>query len=109
MTSKYVIATLLALGLLSQSVSAVEDSQFVKSLTPGPFILPSPAGTWTWGMAPIYDEAGKVHIFNSIIDEKGSWKENSKIAHWVADQPEGPYTLLGDVFVSDEARRSDLS
>lgn len=94
---------MLTLGLLSQATAVVEDSKFVNSLTPGPFILPSEPGTWTWGMAPIYDDAGKVHIFNSIIDKKGTWKTDSKIAHWVADQPEGPYTLLGDVFVSDVA------
>jgi len=103
MQSKYLCAAVLAWGLLSQSAGAVEESKFVKSLTPGPLILPSEPGSWTWGMAPIYDAAGQVHIFNSIIDKKGSWKENSRIAHWVADQPEGPYTLLGDVFVSDEA------
>jgi len=92
------------LGLLSQPAIAIKESAFVKSLVPGPFILPSPEGTWTWGMAPIYDEEGKVHIFNSIIPLKGgSWIKNSKIVHWVADKPEGPYTLLGDVFVSDEA------
>jgi len=103
MKSKYVLAAVLAVGLLSQAAGAVQESNFVKSLVPGPFILPSEPGTWTWGMAPIYDEAGQVHIFNSIIDKKGSWTTHSKIAHWVANQPEGPYTLLGDVFVSDEA------
>lgn len=103
MKSKYVLVAAMALGLFAQAASAVEESKFVNSLTPGPFILPSPAGTWTWGMAPIYDEAGQVHLFNSIIDKKGSWTTHSKIVHWVADQPEGPYTLLGDVFVSDEA------
>ncbi|WPJ96230.1 glycoside hydrolase family protein [Coraliomargarita algicola] len=103
MKLKYLLSAVLALGLLSQAAAGVEESKFVKSLTPGPFILPSEPGTWTWGMAPIYDEAGKVHIFNSIIDKKGKWTTHSKIAHWVADQPEGPYTLLGDVFVSDIA------
>ncbi|MEN8662944.1 MAG: glycoside hydrolase family protein [Lentimonas sp.] len=93
----------MALGLFTQVASAIEESAFVKSLTPGPFILPSPEGTWTWGMAPIYDDEGKVHILNSIIPKKGSWIRNSKIVHWVADKPEGPYTLLGDVFISDDA------
>ena len=93
-------AAALALSVLSPATEAVEESTFVKSLTPGPFILPAEKGTWTWGMAPIYDEAGKVHIFNSIIPEEGSWVKQSKIAHWVADKPEGPYTLLGDVFAS---------
>ncbi|WPJ96299.1 hypothetical protein SH580_01105 [Coraliomargarita algicola] len=54
-------------------------------------------------MAPIYDESGRVHIFNSVIPNDGTWVEDSKIVHWVADQAEGPYTLLGDVFASDEA------
>lgn len=103
MKSKYALAALLVLGFFSQSAVAIEKSTFVKSLTPGPFILPSPEGAWTWGMAPIYDDAGKIHIFNSIISKKGSWTKNSKISHWVADQPEGPYTLLGDVFVSEKA------
>jgi hypothetical protein len=88
---------------LSKNLVAVEGSTFVEAMSPGPFILPSPEGTWTWGMAPIYDEKGKVHIFNSIIPSKGKWSEHSKIVHWVADKPEGPYTLLGDVFVSEDA------
>lgn len=87
----------------NQAAVTIEDSNFVKSHTPSSFILPSPEGTWTWGMAPIYDDQGKVHLFNSIIDKKGSWIKNSKIVHWVADQPEGPYTLIGDVFVSPDA------
>ncbi len=104
MESRYLLAAAIALGIFSQAAMAIEESEFVKSLVPGPFILPSPEGTWTWCMAPIYDEQGKVHIFNSIIPLKGgSWIKNSKIAHWVADKPEGPYKLLGDVFVSDEA------
>lgn len=106
MNLKSILMTALALGFLSQTTTAVEESAFVKSLVPGPFILPSEEGSWTWGMAPIYDEAGKVHIFNSIIpdrDRGGHWQEDSKIVHWVADKPEGPYKLLGDVFVSDEA------
>ncbi|MBK1855506.1 glycoside hydrolase family protein [Verrucomicrobiaceae bacterium 5K15] len=93
-------------GLFSHAAIAVEESAFVQSLVPGPYILPSDEGSWTWGMAPIYDEKGKVHVFNSVIpnrDQGGDWKKNSKIVHWVADRPEGPYTLLGDVFVSDQA------
>lgn len=103
MKSKYFLAAALLLGALSTTANAIEESAFVKSLEPGPFILPSDDVSWTWGMAPIYDEAGKVHIFNSVIPNQGSWVKNSKIVHWVADQPEGPYTLLGDLFVSDDA------
>lgn len=95
-------ATASVVVILSHSAMAIEESAFVKSMTPKNFILPSAEGTWTWGMAPIYDEQGKVHVFNSIIPKKGGWIRNSKIAHWVAEKPEGPYELLGDVFVSDE-------
>ncbi|MCP5535501.1 MAG: hypothetical protein H7A51_04605 [Akkermansiaceae bacterium] len=104
MKLNYLLSSIIAFGFLSHPASGIEQSAFVKSLVPGPFILPSPEGSWTWGMAPIYDDAGKVHVFNSIIPLKGgSWIKNSKIAHWVADKPEGPYKLLGDVFVSDKA------
>lgn len=71
--SKYVLAAMLAWEVFAHAAVAVKDSKFVKSLTPEPFILPSRPDTWTWGMAPIYDDAGRVHIFNSIIDKKGSW------------------------------------
>jgi hypothetical protein len=103
MQTKYKSLVAILFVLLSQAALAIEDSALVKAMSPGPFILPSPEGTWTWGMAPIYDEKGKIHIFNSIIPSKGIWSEHSKIVHWVADKPEGPYTLLGDVFVSKDA------
>jgi hypothetical protein len=53
-------------------------------------------------MAPIYDEQGKLHIYNSSIPNKGSWTSDSIINHYVADSVEGPYTLVGTAFSSDE-------
>ncbi|MBU2877933.1 MULTISPECIES: glycoside hydrolase family protein [Aliiglaciecola] len=103
MRTIYIAISAFVFGLLSQSVAAIEESALVKSMLPGPFILPAPEGTWTWGMAPIYDDNGKVHVFNSIIPKNGRWTKHSKIVHWIADKPEGPYTLLGDVLVSDSA------
>ena len=103
MRIKYLSIFVIVFSVFSQTVAAIEESALVKSMIPGPFILPSPEGTWTWGMAPIYDDEGKVHIFNSIIPKKGIWSKHSKIVHWIADKPEGPYTLLGDVFKSDSA------
>ncbi|MGJ8678097.1 MAG: glycoside hydrolase family protein [Akkermansiaceae bacterium] len=95
----------LTAGLFADPVHLVEDSAFVKSHVPGPYILPSDDVSWTWGMAPIYDEDGKLHVFNSVIPNKGlgSWIKSSKIVHWTADSPEGPYTLVGDVFASPDA------
>jgi beta-xylosidase len=59
-------------------------------------------------MAPVYDEDGKLHIFNSSIPYKGEhgmgyWQTKSIINHYVADSLEGPYELVGTVFSSDEA------
>jgi hypothetical protein len=86
----------------------IEMSSFCQSLIPGKFILEAKEGWWNWGMAPIYDEEGKLHIFNSSIPymgEKGMgyWQSKSIINHYVADSVEGPYKFLGTVFSSDEA------
>ena len=78
-------------------------SEFCKDQTPGKFILEGADDEWTWGMAPIYDEKGQLHIFNSVIPHAGSWIRNSKVIHWTADSIEGPYTLEGDVFSSKDA------
>jgi hypothetical protein len=87
--------------------SSLAESAFCKSLVPGKFILPAKEGWWNWGMAPIYDEEGKLHIFNSCIPymgEKGMgyWQSKSIINHYVADSVEGPYELVGTVFSCDE-------
>ena len=85
----------------------IKESAFGKSLVPGKFILPAKDGWWNWGMAPIYDEQGRLHIFNSSIPYKGEkgmgyWQSKSIINHYVADSVEGPYKLLGTVFSSDQ-------
>lgn len=89
--------------MLSNLTLAVEVSSFCKAQVPGSYILPSDEDSWTWGMAPIYDDAGKLHIFNSVIPNNGIWIKDSKIVHWTADSVEGPYSLVGDLFASDEA------
>ncbi|WP_430932667.1 family 16 glycosylhydrolase [Saccharicrinis sp. 156] len=48
-----------------------------------------------WGCAPIYDDEGKVHVYYSTWEKEGNWLIHSKIAHAVADHPEGPYKKLG--------------
>lgn len=86
-----------------QQAAAVEVSSFYEAQAAGDYILPADEGSWTWGMAPIYDADGRLHVFNSVIPTKGNWIKHSKIVHWVADSVDGPYTLLGDVFASEEA------
>ena len=87
---------------------SIEASSFCKSLVPGQYLLPAKEGWWNWGMAPIYDEAGKLHIFNSSIPYMGSrgmgyWQSKSIINHYVADSVEGPFELVGTAFSSDTA------
>lgn len=84
-------------------LTPVRESTFVQSLVPGKFILPAEDGWWTWCMAPIYDEEGKLHIFNSAIPTKGRWTIDSEIRHYVADSVEGPYRLVDTPFKSDTA------
>ena len=87
---------------------AIEASSFCKSLVPGQYILPAKEGWWNWGMAPIYDESGKLHIFNSSIPYMGRkgmgyWPTKSIINHYVADSIEGPFELVSTAFSSDTA------
>ena len=82
-------------GVALASVSDGEDltlkeSSFCRSLVPGKYILKAKEGWWNWGMAPIYDAEGKLHIFNASIPYKGKkgmgyWQSKSIINHYVAD------------------------
>lgn len=92
---------------LVDEAAPIPESTFTASLTPGKFILPAKKGWWNWGMAPIYDDQGKLHIFNSAIPYKGEsgmgyWKFKSEINHYVADSIEGPYQLVKTLFASDK-------
>ncbi len=101
-TAMSLIAVLM-LGVWNGQLSAVETSSFLKAQVPGAYIIPADEGFWNHCMAPIYDDAGKLHVFCSIIPNYGSWSKHSKIGHYTADQPEGPYTFEGITFASDEA------
>ena len=115
-TRSFIYAVAMGLCLsVSMAVQAAEPvrpvikaSSFSQSLVPGKYILAAKEGWWNWGMAPIYDEAGKLHIFNSSIPYMGSkgmghWSTKSIINHYVADSVEGPFNLIGTVFSSDSA------
>ena len=56
-----------------------------------------------WGSSPIWGNDGRVHVFASripIVDDPAKeygfndWFATSEIAHYVANQPEGPYLLV---------------
>lgn len=97
------VGSSLCLTMVGVSEEVVKMSSFCEAQTPGKYILEGKPEEWTWGMAPIYDADGKLHIFNSVIPRDGSWIRHSKIIHWTADSVEGPYTLVGDVFASEDA------
>lgn len=100
------ILSLLSIILISYSCKqdlTLGESSFVQSLEKGSYILPAEDGWWNWCMAPIYDEDGKLHVFMSTIPKKGSWVKHSKIVHFTADKPEGPYTFIDTTFASNTA------
>ena len=95
---------LLSLCLLSLSCEkqlTIQEFSFVKSLSPGKYILEAKEGWWNWCMAPIYDAEGKLHLFNSSIPYAGTWTSDSIINHYVADSVEGPYEFVDTTFSSD--------
>lgn len=102
---KYYIKVLVLLGVIFFSVSckkdlSIKESTFVKSHVAGDYILDAPEGWWHWCMAPIYDTSGKLHVFMSAIPNDGSWIKDSKIVHYTAKSPEGPYTFVDTTFAS---------
>lgn len=100
------IISLLSVTLLGFSCGkspTIKESSFVKSLVPGNYLLEAKEGWWNWCMAPIYDEQGKLHIFNSSIPLNGNWARDSVINHYVAESVEGPYEFIETTFSSDTA------
>jgi beta-xylosidase len=56
---------------------------------------------YVWDVAPIYSDDGKVHVFCGRWPRRtkmGGWTRAAEIAHAVADDPRGPYRVLGTVF-----------
>lgn len=90
-------------GLMAQTSLAWSGkpnvSAFCRALSGGRRILES-ADWYTWCCAPIYGVDGKVHVFVARWPSRTKmrgWLTDSEIAHAVAEQPEGPYTVLGTV------------
>lgn len=54
-------------------------------------------GYTIWGSSPIIDETGKVHLFVARwpagLRVDPGWRSHSEIAHYIADNPEGPFTF----------------
>jgi len=99
----FLLSGLLLIVFSCHEKQTISDSSFCQSMTPGQYILPAPDGWWHWCMAPIYDNSGKLHVFMSAIPNSGSWNNNSKIVHYIADAPEGPYEFVDTTFSSNVA------
>ncbi len=58
-----------------------------------------------WGSSPIRDEEGKIHLFcarwKSTNHWEHGWRYSSEIAHYISDNPEGPFTFV-EVVLSPE-------
>ncbi|MDO7172395.1 glycoside hydrolase family protein [Mariniflexile sp. AS56] len=97
---QFVASIVLLITVSCKSDLSVKESSFSKSHVPGNYILDAPEAWWHWGMAPIYDASGKLHVFMSTIPNAGSWIKDSKIVHYTANSPEGPYTFVDTTFTS---------
>ncbi|WP_018628817.1 glycoside hydrolase family protein [Niabella aurantiaca] len=79
--------------------SRMPVSGFAKRLRPVGRMLEL-EGYYVWCNSPIFDAAGKVHVFFSrwkAEKKMSGWIKGSEIAHAVADVPEGPYTVTGTI------------
>ncbi|MDT8389338.1 MAG: glycoside hydrolase family protein [Lentisphaeria bacterium] len=50
-----------------------------------------------WGSSPIWGDDGKVHVFAAripVVTGFDTWWATSQIAHYAADRPEGPFSLV---------------
>ncbi|MFY8327630.1 hypothetical protein [Pseudoalteromonas sp. ZZD1] len=99
----YIAIAAFVVGFLPQPVVTSEKLAETKSTLSEATTMPAPQASWLVGMAPIYDEDGKLHIFDVSVPKNTQWAIGSKIVHWVADRPDGPYTLVGKVLGSDDA------
>jgi len=62
-----------------------------------------------WGSSPIMGEDEKVHVFSARWPELNvdpGWRRSCEVAHYVADQPEGPYVFV-DVAVKGTGKDGD--
>lgn len=59
-----------------------------------------------WGSSPVWGNDGKVHLFSARIPKDPGfyhWWATSEIGHYVADRPEGPFSLVKVLLKPGEA------
>jgi hypothetical protein len=86
--------------LPAETAGELSHTNFHDALVPKGFVL-SEDDWHIWCNAPIWDEQGNLHLFVSrwpIKDTFGvGWHTSCEIAHYKADQPEGPYVFVSTV------------
>lgn len=79
----------------------IAESAFCRSLEYTGRMVQEP-GWHIWGCSPIAGEDGKIHLFVERWPVKGpdcprgfdaAWRQDSEIAHYIGDTPEGPFNL----------------
>jgi hypothetical protein len=73
----------------------VPASQIAANLTWKGVALSDPDYTF-WGASPVEDDEGYTHLFASRRPEENvdpAWRSSSEIAHYRADNPEGPFVF----------------
>ncbi|MBD0832929.1 glycoside hydrolase family protein [Aestuariibaculum sediminum] len=72
-------------------------------------------GYTIWGTSPIMDEDGHVHLFVARwpceLNVDPGWRTHSEIAHYIGDNPEGPFkfsdiVVEGDINIITESTQS---
>ena len=79
---------------LTNTTPKTAESGFCKSLEYAGIAVQEP-GWHIWGCSPIAGKDGKIHLFverwpNKVPFDTG-WRQDSQIAHYVADKPDGPF------------------
>jgi hypothetical protein len=84
--------TLIALPMLCMAKPAEFEFEYVG-------VAVQTEGLHVWGSSPVIGPDGKVHLYVAQwpIDTQpdfNGWYKDCEIAHYVGDQPEGPFTLV---------------
>ena len=60
-----------------------------------------------WGCSPVVGDDGKVHLFGACWDGQFNlgWRTNSRIVHYVADKPQGPFKFVEVVYKGEHKEK----
>lgn len=95
-------AFIFIIGLITLHTAWSQEKSFADQWTFVGIAVSEP-GYHVWGSSPIWDDDGKVHLFCARWPKRykvdRGWRSHSEIAHYIADEPEGPFRF-SDVAVT---------